>query len=217
MGGDAHPTGGDVLGGVGLDLAALVGSLRSNAHLCDVATTPLLLRTECEAIVGSLVDDWSEMRVEANSQWPESSHRGVVRREVRRGRQQPVPGGDRGVLATRIGEAIARTNDEQFGFRLVGIEADVQVLRYTGETADHYVPHMDLSPAASLRKLSFSLLLSDPATFGGGDLCFSAPVTDARTQGTLSVFPSYLQHEVTPVTLGTRDAIVGWAIGPSFT
>ena len=219
MGGDVHPSGRRAVGSVGLDVASLVGSLRSNSHLCDVATLPLLSRTECEAVVVSLGDDWCEMHVEANSPWPESgsSHRGVVRRQIRRGRQQPVPGGDHGVLATRIAEAVARTNREQFGFRLVGVEADVQVLRYIGETADRYIAHMDLSPSASLRKLSFSLLLSDPTTFVGGDLWFSSPVPDARVQGTLSVFPSYLQHEVTRVTRGTRDAIVGWAIGPSFT
>jgi predicted 2-oxoglutarate/Fe(II)-dependent dioxygenase YbiX len=34
--------------------------------------------------------------------------------------------------------------------------------------------------------------------------------------GSLSVFPSYQLHEVTPVESGIRRALVGWVIGPKF-
>ena len=33
---------------------------------------------------------------------------------------------------------------------------------------------------------------------------------------TLAIFPTYWLHRVTPVTKGTRDAVVGWVHGPSF-
>ena len=69
-----------------------------------------------------------------------------------------------------------------------------------------------------LRKLSFSLLLSDPDTFEGGDLAFpTGPFAAARAQGTLALFPSFLLHRITPVAAGDRHAVVGYVLGPTFT
>ena len=34
--------------------------------------------------------------------------------------------------------------------------------------------------------------------------------------GDLVVFPSYVLHEVTPVTKGERNSLVCWVTGPSF-
>jgi PKHD-type hydroxylase len=67
------------------------------------------------------------------------------------------------------------------------------------------------------RKLSLSLLLSDPDTYEGGDLLFDGkdePVT--RKQGSIIVFPSCVPHAVTPVTSGVRYSAVAWARGPYF-
>jgi predicted 2-oxoglutarate/Fe(II)-dependent dioxygenase YbiX len=200
------------------DLAAL-GALRSTPHLTDVATAPLLTPGECAAIVAGLAEPWHELRVQATAgEGPIGSqlHRATVVPEVRRGLAHPVPGGDAGPLVTRIGERVVAMNTEVFGFTLLGIEAPVQVLRYRGESADGYVAHMDLAASRPLRKLSFSLLLSDPDDFEGGDLVFSSAIPPSRVQGTLTVFPSYLVHQVSPVTRGVRDVVVGWAIGPAF-
>lgn len=200
------------------DAVASLAPLRSNPHLCEVAHTPLLTPDECRDVVAALGDDWVPMRVQvgAGGAGREGGTRGGVRDDVRRGLQQPVPGGDAGDLARRIAEGVLRVNAETFGFRVVGVEARVAVLRYRGETGDRFLPHMDLGTGSSLRKLSFSLLLSDPSSFEGGDLCFGHPIADARVQGSLTVFPSYLPHEVSPVTSGIRDVVVGWVIGPAF-
>ena len=37
-----------------------------------------------------------------------------------------------------------------------------------------------------------------------------------RDQGYVAVFPSYVLHEVTPVTKGTRYSLVSWVTGKSF-
>ena len=37
-----------------------------------------------------------------------------------------------------------------------------------------------------------------------------------REQGTIIVFPSFIPHEVQPVTKGERDALVGWITGSNF-
>ena len=68
------------------------------------------------------------------------------------------------------------------------------------------------------RKVSVSILLSDPASFKGGNLEFFeiSDYKPDKRQGVGTFFPSYLQHRVTPVELGERYAITGWAKGPQW-
>jgi PKHD-type hydroxylase len=37
-----------------------------------------------------------------------------------------------------------------------------------------------------------------------------------KTQGTLIIFPSYVLHEVMPVTKGERNSLVTWVTGKQF-
>ena len=74
--------------------------------------------------------------------------------------------------------------------------------------------HID---AEYIRKLSFSLQLTDETTYEGGNFqlmdgkkTYFAP----RKRGTLVVFDSRAMHRVLPVTKGTRKSIVGWTLGP---
>jgi len=212
-------------------IAARLGGMRSNPHLTDASTVPLLSPDECTEVLAQLEhgqldqdgdggadDGWNEMQVLSSP--PDAVHAGTQRSvampTVRRGRQRDVPGGNSGLLATRITDQVFDVNRRIYDFRLVGVEHPMQLLWYGAESADGYLAHMDIGPVTSLRKLSFSLLLSDPATFDGGDLSFGSPFPLARTQGTLTIFPSFLQHAVTPVTRGDRYVIVGFAVGPSF-
>ena len=71
-----------------------------------------------------------------------------------------------------------------------------------------------------VRKLSFSLLLSDPDTYEGGNLqlldetgkSYIAP----RQRGTIILFDSRTQHRVQKVKSGVRKSLVGWTCGPRF-
>jgi len=71
-----------------------------------------------------------------------------------------------------------------------------------------------------VRKLSFSLLLSDPDTYEGGNLqlldesgkSYFAP----RQRGTIIIFDSRTQHRVQKVKSGVRKSLVGWVCGPRF-
>jgi PKHD-type hydroxylase len=74
-----------------------------------------------------------------------------------------------------------------------------------------------------MRKVSAVLQLSDPKTYEGGRLklqntytadFFEPPEFEAR--GSIVVFPSFLLHQVTPVTKGNRYSAVAWATGPQF-
>jgi PKHD-type hydroxylase len=69
-----------------------------------------------------------------------------------------------------------------------------------------------------VRKLSFSLQLSNPDDYEGGQFqlldehgkSYIAP----RQRGTIILFDSRTQHRVRPVTSGVRKSIVGWTVGP---
>jgi PKHD-type hydroxylase len=73
-----------------------------------------------------------------------------------------------------------------------------------------------------IRKISFSINLSDPATFDGGEFLFEFPhVPDSirkecleiKEKGSIIFFPSFVKHKVNPVTKGLRNSLVGWVVG----
>lgn len=69
-----------------------------------------------------------------------------------------------------------------------------------------------------VRKLSFSLQLSDPDDYEGGNVQFLDEAGNSyiapRKRGTIVLFDSRTQHRVLKVTKGTRKSIVGWVCGP---
>jgi PKHD-type hydroxylase len=121
---------------------------------------------------------------------------------------------DRAVIR-RVRSVLRELNDAWFHFDIDGIEP-IQLARYG--VGDRYDPHIDLGPGAtSRRKLSISVQLSDPQSYGGGDLAFRGVVPPkSRNRGTAIVFPSYLEHAVQPVERGERWSLVAWAVGPPF-
>ena len=120
--------------------------------------------------------------------------------------------------------------NESAGWRydLCGLEA-LQLTRYN--EGEYYNPHKDSlgshnnvilcsdSPHLNgyARKLSVVITLNDE--FEGGNLLFrdhpNHPEFESRA-GSIVVFPSFLTHEVTPVTRGTRYSLVCWFVGPPF-
>lgn len=107
----------------------------------------------------------------------------------------------------------------EWGYSLSGQE-DTQLGRYKSTDGGHYDWHIDASvPQNGIqRKLSISILLSDPSEFEGGELQFKG-MEDQKIltkQGSIVVFPSFIEHKVTPVTKGVRYSAVTWASGPSF-
>tara|TARA_B100001113_G_scaffold328236_1_gene302312 strand:- start:56 stop:748 length:693 start_codon:yes stop_codon:yes gene_type:complete len=107
-------------------------------------------------------------------------------------------------------------------------------------TGDFYTWHTDSGtrpyPNGKIRKISCSVQLSDPDEYEGGHFQWieSAPVFDnlkfkkqtirqdelvhtapfsGRELGSLLVFPSWLHHQVTPVTQGVRKSLVVWNTG----
>jgi PKHD-type hydroxylase len=71
-------------------------------------------------------------------------------------------------------------------------------------------------PMLSQRKISASLLLSDESEYEGGDLVILDETVKTKKQGTIIVFPSFMAHQVTPVTSGVRYSAVCWMVGPKW-
>ena len=125
-------------------------------------------------------------------------------------------------LYDRIFEVVRDANLMFFNFDLNSIEA-LQFTRYDGtEQAQFYKEHVDLTKSEidSQRKLSFTLQLTDASEYDGGELwihdIYSEPVVADKARGAVTIFPSFVRHEVTPVTRGIRHSLVGWILGPSF-
>lgn len=107
--------------------------------------------------------------------------------------------------------------NQAFRFEMIGFS---DALQYTVYGPGHKFDwHVDIGTgAASNRKLSMTVQLSDESDYDGGALQFiSAPeLSMPKKQGAAILFPAYLAHRVTDVTRGVRCSIVGWAAGPPF-
>ena len=69
-----------------------------------------------------------------------------------------------------------------------------------------------------VRKLSFSIQLSSPDDYEGGNVELIDEVNQhyiaPRQRGTIILFDSRTKHRVNEVTKGVRKSIVGWVLGP---
>ena len=130
-----------------------------------------------------------------------------------------IPFKDMPEMYRDIEKTMLQANNNHFGFE------GMQLTEYGQFT--HYLPsgfydwHMDNDVQGKhqppVRKISMTLLLSDPATFEGGELEFMQKDKIAKLkQGQAIFFSSWLQHRVKPVTKGERYSLVMWFGGPSF-
>jgi PKHD-type hydroxylase len=129
----------------------------------------------------------------------------------------------------RLNFIIKSLNDRYYNFDLNGYAA-FQYTSYNSKELGKYGWHMDthLGPDAlpadmhEPRKLSLTLLLNEPGKdFQGGEFQLNIsnekhPITVPFKKGRAVVFPSFLLHQVTPVTKGFRKSAVVWVTGPKF-
>ena len=118
-----------------------------------------------------------------------------------------------------IEKTMLQANNNHFGFEGMQLTEPGQFTHYL--TGGFYEWHMDNDVVGKhqppVRKISMTLLLSDPSTFEGGELEFMSKGKTAKLkQGQAIFFASWLQHRVKPVVQGERDYLVMWVGGPSF-
>ena len=115
------------------------------------------------------------------------------------------------------------TNNNFFGFDNIRITEPCQYSEYSKD--GFYDWHMDsnitMEDMPTVRKISLTLLLSDPKDFEGGELEIFSGSFDNRDnkidlkQGHGIFFASFIPHRVAPVIKGNRKSLVMWFGGPS--
>lgn len=168
---------------------------------------------------------------------------GTVDKDKRNARNAWVPTNH--WIAGFVWHYVQRANRENFQYNISNIDGESMQYTVYGE-GEYYGWHNDQGLATyykpvsegnrghgdalfqdfvnqnceQVRKLSFSLLLSDPDTYEGGNLqlldetgkSYFAP----RQRGTIILFDSRTSHRVQKVTKGVRKSLVGWVTGPRF-
>ena len=116
----------------------------------------------------------------------------------------------------KLGFSVAVANTEYFKFNLLGIIHSIQLLHYKATDEGHYDWHIDIGgESAATRKISVSVPLNDPSEYEGGALEVNNGklILCANEKGSITMFPSYMLHRVTPITSGERWAMVIWIHG----
>jgi len=118
----------------------------------------------------------------------------------------------------RITDIVLNLNDRFFQFDIFGLNEGLQFTNYKAQS-DKYGKHIDRALDNLIRKLSLSIQLTDPKEYKGGELFLYEDEKGTemkKEQGTLILFPSYILHEVKPVTKGERNSLVSWVTGKQF-
>lgn len=118
-------------------------------------------------------------------------------------------------IYNKVTQAAMAINKAQYGFDIQGILSP-EVLEY--QNTGFYKAHADIGVGRlSSRKLTLVVFLSPSHQYAGGRLRLHPDFADfPQEQGSLVCFPSYIPHEVEPVTSGIRHVLVSWIIGNAF-
>ena len=114
-------------------------------------------------------------------------------------------------------------------YDIVAVE-DCQLTRYTkdgfyswhldgiGSHNEVYNEPNDETKHGNTRKLSMSIILN--SSFEGGDFEMRELKEERKIprleEGSVIVFPSFIEHRVAPVTKGIRYSLVAWFVGPPY-
>ena len=118
----------------------------------------------------------------------------------------------------KLADVVSKMNAQHFRFDLTGFGEPLQLTNYNQSENGMYGWHQDYGSGVS-RKLSISVQLTDPSEYEGGNLQVmtkSNPQNVRKQRGLIAIFPSYVLHQVTPVTQGSRQSLVAWVSGPAF-
>lgn len=121
-------------------------------------------------------------------------------------------------IQEKLFDSLTQINSKEFNFILQGI-TDIQVIKY--DVGSFYKKHIDIriDELGYQRKLTFIIQLSESSDYTGGDLILYSDDNGkkaSRSKGSITVFPSFVLHEVTPILSGTRYSMIGWCFGPEF-
>ena len=159
----------------------------------------------------------------------ESSHADpVLRQAVTQWLPQPDygrlttlgPGGESAWIYAMAWTVVQQVNGLIWRYDLTDFYDQLHYVRYDAPSG-HFAWHRDSGDdwRRVQRKLAFSLLLSDPGEYDGGEFQIfdgGERTVQASEAGTMILFPAFTQHRGLPVTRGERRALIGWAGGLPF-
>lgn len=120
----------------------------------------------------------------------------------------------------KLAHVASSLNSQFYRFDLTGFGEALQLTNYDQSEHGMYGWHQDYGGSRSIsRKLSLVLQLTDPSQYEGGNLqvmTSGEPINVRKQRGLIAAFPSYVLHQVTPVTQGNRQSLVAWVSGPAF-
>jgi len=143
---------------------------------------------------------------------------GEEKKDIRESQIAWLYGADIEFAFRRVTDAIININSQFFNFDLFGLAEGFQFTKYDAPTG-HYGMHIDKMLNGTVRKLSLTIQLSSPEDYEGGELALQMSKESdimPKELGKMVVFPSYVLHEVRPVTKGTRYSLVAWITGKPF-
>ena len=193
-----------------------------------VAMKTKLPKDICEGIIKQYSN--KELKDAVVQQYPRDSIEGKERSDPENRKTEIHWIDQKEWVAGMISYYVEHINDLYFRYDLTAISGGQFQFSVYRDGA-HYNWHTDESrnlryvaeKQETVRKLSFSLQLSDPDDYEGGDLVFKNITSEkdyemvqTREQGSLIIFDSRQIHKVTPVTSGVRYALVGWYVGPAW-
>jgi len=120
----------------------------------------------------------------------------------------------------KVAKAVSVANAVHFDYDISHIEHSLQLIHYPSdaEVPGHYDWHVDAgNGTVATRKISFTAQLSNSDSYTGCDLVVDDhgnKIQAVRERGSISLFPSYMPHVVTPIKTGNRYALVIWIHGP---
>jgi len=169
--------------------------------------TNLFNAEECEKIINGCIEDlWLPVKV-------------IGTKDLHSSTRQKLRGEVEGFPFENIKSVTKTANEEIYDFKLIGvIDQDFpQIYKY--EANDYYNWHMDLTPMAPSRKISFIINLSNPEAYEGGEIEFlniDSAKGATSEQGTCLIFPSWTVYKINPVTKGKKLLILGHIHGSLF-
>jgi PKHD-type hydroxylase len=187
--------------------AAFASTKLATLEIMSINKAMLFSKDECDQILSICIEElWLPSTVIGTAGFHQS-------------KRQKLRGDTAGFPFLNIRDITKNANAEIYDFNLIGIiDQDFpQVFAYSKN--DFYKMHVELTPMAPSRKITFIINLSDPTTYEGGDIKFlNIDTSDAaiNDQGSCLIFPSYIPYEIDPVTSGTKHIIVGHVHGAIF-
>lgn len=119
----------------------------------------------------------------------------------------------------RFAQVLANVNYDFFNTDIDEMGAFQYTVYREGQYYNWHVDS-DIMYANRVRKISASIILSDPSDYVGGEFDLvpngnvEEPMTIKPNAGDIIFFASYMPHRVRPVTEGVRKSLVNWIHGP---